>query len=76
MKKCTIVFEQDAEGVVHCNTEVEGFNGNEIMGLLEVKKHDLYNQMVFPMKYKRVRIDKGSMVEIVKNESEEADDCN
>ena len=69
-KKCTIVFEQDADGVVHCNTEIEGFNGNEIMGLLEVKKYDLFNQMMFPTKYKRIRVDNGVAVEIVKEESE------
>lgn len=55
MKRLTLIATQNADGTISIETNVDGFDGNEIVGILETKKYDIIDQMCGKTKFTRVR---------------------
>ena len=73
MKKFTLTAEADDKQIT-VTGENDGFNFMELIGILEHKLRDLYEELKYPERFKRFYVDKdGNRVEIIK-ESEGADD--
>ena len=73
MKKFTLTAEADDKQIT-ISSENDGFNFMELIGILEHKLRDLYEELKYPERFKRFYVDKdGKRVEVVK-ESEGADD--
>ena len=45
-------------------TENEGYNAIEIIGLLEAKKRDIIEQIYNPEKFKRINVSDGTEIEV------------
>lgn len=53
MKKMfTIEVIVDEDGMSHTNVTNDGFNGMELLGLLEMKKMDIIDLCLYPEKFK------------------------
>lgn len=48
-------------------TENEGYNAIEILGLLEAKKRDLMEQIYNPDRFKRINVSDGTEIEVREN---------
>lgn len=76
MKKFTLTCTENLDGHIEMKMTNTGFNGMELMAILETKKADLIEQMIHPEKFtmKREYIDSdGSVVNKFK-EGENADE--
>ena len=72
-KKFTLTAEADDKQIT-VTGENDGFNVMELIGILDHKIRDLYEELRYPERFKRFYTDKdGNRVELVK-ESEGADD--
>lgn len=66
MKKFTMTITESDSGVITIGTECHGFNGNELVGLFEMKKLDLLAQMNPDTNFKRYILNPdGTKTEIV-----------
>lgn len=50
MKKHFILEVTEIDNKLYFNSEAEGINGFEVLGILEWKKIDVYNQMIGQVK--------------------------
>jgi hypothetical protein len=48
-------------------TENEGYNAIEILGLLEAKKRDIIEQIYNPDRFKRINVSDGTEIEVREN---------
>ena len=51
-----VTFRETDDNMIEINAEDDGFNGFEIMGLMEVKMRDIYNQIMHPEIFKHTRV--------------------
>ena len=66
MKKLTITFTENGDKL-YCEAENKGFNAFEIIGLLETKRLDIFDQIQHHEQFKRYIVkDDGTRQEIVK----------
>ena len=74
MKKFTVTFTEDEYNkTIECKSTNQGFSAFEIIGLLEMKKEDLREQLTNEPKFKRYLINPdGTRQEVVK-ESEDTE---
>lgn len=69
-KKFTLTAYVDEDDMLRINAECEGFNGFEIIGILDMKIRDIREQMTNPAKFERKLIKKDSVEEIIEKEDE------
>lgn len=70
MKKFTLTAEADDKQIT-VSSENDGFNFMELIGILEHKLRDLYEELKYPEQFKRFHVDKdGNRVEMVKEGEE------
>jgi hypothetical protein len=75
MKKFVLTCQQGDDDNIRLEFRNEGFNGMEIIAILETKKADLIDQAMHPEKFKFVReavLDDGSTVKKVKEGEDDA----
>ena len=74
MRKFTVIFTEDTiNQTIECKSTNEGFTAIEMVGLLEMKKEDIREQLINEPKFKRYFVDKdGTRQELVK-ESEDTE---
>ena len=69
MKKFKLEFIEDDNGNLTITGYNDGFYGTELIGLLEMKKQDLVDQMNGKAEYERTcRTDDGGLIDISKKE--------
>lgn len=56
MKELVLRAIENDEGNLRIETTVSGFNGSEIIGILEIRKQDLLDQMCERAEFTRTRI--------------------
>lgn len=72
-KKFTLIITDNGDGSLNFSGENIGFNGLELIGLLDMKKVDVIDQMNGRYDFKRYAVnEKGERTEIVK-EGEESE---
>lgn len=57
MKRYELIFTEEEDGTIRCNTTNEGFRGIELLSLLEVKRDDLKAQLYNNTKFTRTLLD-------------------
>lgn len=59
------------DGAITMESNNDGFTALEVIGILETKARDIYEQMRMPAKFKRIKIKEDGAYAIVKEGEEE-----
>ncbi len=57
MKRYELIFTEEEDGTIRCDTTNEGFSGIELLSFLEVKRDDLKAQLYNNTKFTRTLLD-------------------
>lgn len=68
MKKFEFIVTVDDAHLINVSTVNEGFNAVELLGLIELKKNDILDQMYNQTEFKRVSKVNGEEFDIIKKE--------
>lgn len=71
-----VTFRETDDGMIETSATGEGFNVCELIGLMEIKMRDLYDQLMHPEMFKHTRVVKtedGTYEKIEKKEKQNAE---